>query len=122
MRASRCHPGGPCRSELRANDREGSGKSLPYIIPIVDHVLRGDRRKAIIVYPMNALANSQEQEPRKFLMHGYPDGRGPVTFRKYTGQESDDEQREIVATPPDILLTNYVTDPRRTAGTLEISR
>src|SRR5207249_8137349 len=89
----------------------GSGKSLAYIIPIVDHVLRGDRRKgikAIIVYPMNALANSQEQELRKFLMHGYPDGRGPVTFRKYTGQESDDEQREIVANPPDILLTNYV--------------
>jgi ATP-dependent helicase YprA (DUF1998 family) len=89
----------------------GSGKSLAYIIPIVDHVLRGDRRKgikAIIVYPMNALANSQEQELRKFLMHGYPDGRGPVTFRKYTGQESDDGQREIVANPPDILLTNYV--------------
>jgi ATP-dependent helicase YprA (DUF1998 family) len=89
----------------------GSGKSLAYIIPIVDHVLRGDRRKgikAIIVYPMNALANSQEQELQKFLKHGYPDGRGPVTFRKYTGQESDDEQREIVANPPDILLTNYV--------------
>jgi ATP-dependent helicase YprA (DUF1998 family) len=40
----------------------GSGKSLAYIVPIVDHVLRGARRmgiKAIIVYPMNALANIQ---------------------------------------------------------------
>ncbi len=89
----------------------GSGKSLAYIVPIVDAVLRGPRRpgiKAIVVYPMNALANSQEQELQKFLTFGYPDGRGPVTFRRYTGQEKDDERRAILADPPDILLTNYV--------------
>ncbi|HXH26020.1 MAG TPA: DEAD/DEAH box helicase, partial [Vicinamibacterales bacterium] len=89
----------------------GSGKSLAYIVPIVDAVLRGPRRpgiKAIVVYPMNALANSQEQELQKFLTFGYPDGRGPVTFRRYTGQENDDERRAILADPPDILLTNYV--------------
>jgi ATP-dependent helicase YprA (DUF1998 family) len=89
----------------------GSGKSLAYIIPIVDHVVRSDRRKgikAIVVYPMNALANSQEQELRKFLEYGFPDGKGPVTFRRYTGQESDEERLAIVADPPDILLTNYV--------------
>ena len=57
---------------------------------------------------MNALANSQEQELVKFLNHAYPDGRGPVTFKRYTGQESDVEKREIIASPPDILLTNYV--------------
>src|SRR6266567_1229682 len=36
----------------------GSGKSLAYFVPIVDHVLRhGSQRgvKAIVVYPMNAL-------------------------------------------------------------------
>jgi ATP-dependent helicase YprA (DUF1998 family) len=89
----------------------GSGKSLAYIVPIVDVVLRGPRRsgiKAIVVYPMNALANRQEQELQKFLKFGYPDGRGPVTFRRYTGQENDDERRAILADPPDILLTNYV--------------
>ncbi|MGH2627675.1 MAG: DEAD/DEAH box helicase, partial [Anaerolineales bacterium] len=89
----------------------GSGKSLSYIVPIVDHVLRGERRKgikAIVVYPMNALANSQAQELQKFLCHGYPDQKGPVTFRRYTGQESDEERRAILADPPDILLTNYV--------------
>lgn len=89
----------------------GSGKSLAYIVPIVDAVLRGPRGrgiKAIVVYPMNALANSQEQELQKFLTFGYPDGRGPVTFRRYTGQENDDERRAILAEPPDILLTNYV--------------
>src|SRR5262249_46630211 len=59
----------------------GSGKSLAYIVPIVDHVLRhgsGRGIRAIVVYPMNALANSQHGELRKFLCHGYPDGHGPV--------------------------------------------
>jgi ATP-dependent helicase YprA (DUF1998 family) len=89
----------------------GSGKSLAYIVPIVDHVLRrgsGKGIQAIVVYPMNALANSQAGELEKFLKAGYPDGKGPVTFRRYTGQESEDERREIIASPPDILLTNYV--------------
>lgn len=89
----------------------GSGKSLAYIVPIVDHVLRrgsGKGIQAIIVYPMNALANSQFGELEKFLCLGYPDKKGPVTFRQYTGQESNEEKRQIRADPPDILLTNYV--------------
>ena len=89
----------------------GSGKSLAYIIPIVDHVLRrgsGKGIQAIVVYPMNALANSQEIELEKFLCHGFPEGRPPVTFKKYTGQESDEAKQAIIADPPDILLTNYV--------------
>ena len=89
----------------------GSGKSLAYIVPIVDHVLRhgtGRGIQAIVVYPMNALANSQLGELQKFLQLGYPDGKGPVTFARYTGQERDEERNAIVAKPPDILLTNYV--------------
>jgi ATP-dependent helicase YprA (DUF1998 family) len=91
----------------------GSGKSLAYIVPIVDHVLRmgADRPKgvkAIIVYPMNALANSQLEELRKFLVHGFGEGNEPVTFGRYTGQESDEQREQILASPPDILLTNYV--------------
>ncbi len=89
----------------------GSGKSLTYIIPIVDHVLRrgpGKGIQAIVVYPMNALANSQYGELGKFLNYGYPDGKGPVTFARYTGQESDEERQRIIANPPDLLLTNYV--------------
>jgi len=89
----------------------GSGKSLAYIIPIVDHVLRagsGPSIKAMVVYPMNALANSQLGELQKFLSFGYPDGRGPATFARYTGQENDEQKREIIENPPDILLTNYV--------------
>lgn len=89
----------------------GSGKSLSYIVPIVDRVLQrgtGKGTQAIIVYPVNALANSQWGELEKFLCHGYPDGKGPVTFDLYTGQQSDEEKNRIMANPPDILLTNYV--------------
>jgi len=89
----------------------GSGKSLAYIIPIVDHVLRngpGKGIQAIIVYPMNALANSQLGELNKFINLGYADNKGPITFCRYTGQESINEKNEIVANPPDIILTNYV--------------
>src|SRR5262249_24666710 len=85
----------------------GSGKSLSYIVPAVDHVLRrgsGRGIRALVVYPMNALANSQFGELRKFLCHGYPDGNGPVTFAVYTGQEREEERRRILENPPDILL------------------
>ena len=56
----------------------GSGKSLTYIVPIVDHVLRrgsGNGIQAVVVYPMNALANSQKEELDKFLKIGYPVGQ-----------------------------------------------
>ena len=89
----------------------GSGKSLAYIVPIVDHVLRqgsGRGIQAIVVYPMNALVNSQEEELGKFLKEGFAEGEQPVTFERYTGQVSDEERERIINDPPDILLTNYV--------------
>ena len=87
----------------------GSGKSLAYIIPIVDFVLKHQEKrgiKAIIVYPMNALANSQELELEKFLKYGRKSF--PVTYRRYTGQEGSEDRQEILSNPPDIILTNYV--------------
>lgn len=89
----------------------GSGKSLSYIVPIVDLVRRegsGRGIRAIVVYPMNALANSQRGELEKFLCLGFPQGAPPVTFERYTGQESQKDREAILAHPPDILLTNYV--------------
>jgi ATP-dependent helicase YprA (DUF1998 family)/very-short-patch-repair endonuclease len=89
----------------------GSGKSLTYIAPIVDHVLRngsGRGIQAIVVYPMNALANSQDEELGKFLKKGYPEGNPPVRFALYTGQEKGVEREAIRSNPPDILLTNYM--------------
>lgn len=89
----------------------GSGKSLSYIVPIVDRALRAGRRRgvqAIIVYPMNALANSQMGELEKYLCHGFDNGQPPVTFARYTGQEDEARRQQIIDRPPDILLTNYV--------------
>jgi superfamily II DNA/RNA helicase len=93
----------------------GSGKSLSYIVPIVDRVLRAKANgtyrpgvKAIIVYPMNALANSQLHELEKFLCWGLQDNKPAVSFSRYTGQEGQEDRRRILADPPDILLTNYV--------------
>ena len=87
----------------------GSGKSLTFFIPIVNRIIRekktdsSPRIRAIIVYPMNALANSQFEEIGKFL-----DGSNLVTVKRYTGQESATERTAIKKNPPDILLTNYV--------------
>ena len=89
----------------------GSGKSLTYIVPIVDSVLRDPapgRIKAIVVYPMNALANSQFLELGKYLTWGLPPGGRPVSFAQYTGQEKEAERDRILQHAPDILLTNYV--------------
>ncbi|TVM03119.1 MAG: hypothetical protein CV087_06840 [Candidatus Brocadia sp. WS118] len=89
----------------------GSGKSLAYVIPIVNYILRhgsGKGIQAIIVYPMNALANSQMGELEKFLHHGYPEGKRRATFARYTGQEDSAERERTLSNPPDILLTNYV--------------
>lgn len=93
----------------------GSGKSLSYFIPIVDNVLRRKKSgdpcsgiSAIVVYPMNALCNSQREELERFLTLGYGTGEEPVTFARYTGQESEQERERIAKNPPDILLTNYV--------------
>ena len=91
----------------------GSGKSLSYIVPIVDHVLRvgsGKGIQAIVVYPMNALANSQREELNKFLLDPLAgdDQHPPVRIARYTGQESREEKQEIQRNPPDVLLTNYV--------------
>lgn len=86
----------------------GSGKSLTFFIPIVHAVLaakerdRTPRTRAIVIYPMNALANSQQEELKKYLQ-----GR-KITFARYTGQESQEERERIMKNPPDILLTNFM--------------
>ena len=90
----------------------GSGKSLCFFIPIVSHVLAARRTSAqrrthaIIVYPMNALANSQMDELAKFI--DQVPGDRPITFDRYTGQDDLGERRRIAKEPPDILLTNFM--------------
>ncbi len=108
----------------------GSGKSFCFGIPIINSCLEmKDRQesgiKAIIVYPMNALANSQYEDFSRRL-HG-----SGLTIALYTGDTEtspaealsiyrdttgrrkpwDSEllsREEIQNNPPDILMTNYV--------------
>ena len=55
---------------------------------------------------MNALANSQIGELDAYFKDVVPQHR--VTYRRYTGQEDQDERRRIADNPPDILLTNFM--------------
>lgn len=92
----------------------GSGKSLSFFIPIIDRILRDKaaepnskpRTRAIILYPMNALANSQLEEIAKFLNNS--NHSTELSVARYTGQESAQERTELYLNPPDILLTNYM--------------
>lgn len=102
----------------------GSGKTEGFLIPIVDACLRnpGPGVKALIIYPMNALANDQLARLHRLL------GACPeVTFGRYTGDtpetDAGDQRRpgrraDLPANflwsrqamrdaPPNILLTNY---------------
>jgi hypothetical protein len=95
----------------------GSGKTEAFLMPIIDLCLRAaqpDTLKAILVYPMNALANDQRNRIRKLLTGT------SVSFGVYTGETGQWGQRpegipdnerftraEFRAHPPEILLTNY---------------
>jgi len=109
----------------------GSGKTEAFLIPILNHLFRQKENgkltpgvRALLLYPMNALANDQLKRMR-FLLKNYPH----ITFGRYTG-ETEEKQKaaedkyrkmykkdplpnELVSReqmkekPPHILLTNY---------------
>lgn len=111
----------------------GSGKTECYMIPIFNYLMRekesgnlGSGVRALLLFPMNALANDQVKKIRQ-LLRNYPE----ITFGRYTGEtewrkKEDEVRREYKAehgeeplenemltrsrmqeTPPNILLTNY---------------
>lgn len=111
----------------------GSGKTESFLIPIIDHLLReqangslGPGVRALLLYPMNALANDQVKRLRELLSD-----KPEITFGRYTGETqqrfsdaraiykeingagSNPLPNELIsrddmqATPPHILLTNY---------------
>ncbi len=88
----------------------GSGKSLTYLVPIYDQVLRNQPEKkgvrALIIYPMNALINSQFDALKTYRDKFYPDSA--VHFDRYTGQEANETRQRIQDEQPHIILTNYV--------------
>jgi len=99
----------------------GSGKTEAFLYPILDHVLRAKRQgvggmKALLLYPMNALANDQAQRLAG-LLTSHPSLAG-VTAGLYTGQQGSKrtkvsadslitDRSVLQSSPPDILLTNY---------------
>ncbi|VFA81761.1 ATP-dependent helicase [Gordonia paraffinivorans] len=99
----------------------GSGKTESFLYPILDHVQRAKRNgisgtKALILYPMNALANDQAGRLAKILTDNAE--FGGITAALYTGEggakrttvtsEGLITDRDIIrSSAPDILLTNY---------------
>lgn len=109
----------------------GSGKSICFEMPIVSHCLyqrdKGLRGiKAIIIYPMNALANTQYEELSKKLKDsgltiglytGDTEKTGEEALKSYKEVFGDDavpnnseiiDREQLRRTPPDILITNFV--------------
>lgn len=118
--------GGSARSTLIATGT-GSGKTECFLFPVLEHARQmraAGRRgvKAILVYPMNALATDQANRVAKAIVTT-PELRH-VTAGLYVGDESEEKSTDVrhvagdrytVITdrgrireePPDILLTNY---------------
>ncbi|MFC1734740.1 DEAD/DEAH box helicase, partial [Candidatus Hydrogenedentota bacterium] len=104
---------GTANKDFVVTSGTGSGKSLTYIGTIFNDLLakpQSDGVVAVIVYPMNALINSQTNEFNTYK-ENYERTTGrdfPVTFGQYTGQEKEERREEMRQNPPQILLTNYM--------------
>ncbi len=110
----------------------GSGKTECFLFPILDHCLRMKREKqkgikAIILYPMNALASDQERRFAKVIHRTAELKNAGIRVGNYTGRYDptepgggDDSGTVMMGAdhgitnhnilqdnPPDILLTNY---------------
>ncbi|MFX4271935.1 DEAD/DEAH box helicase [Propionibacteriaceae bacterium Y1685] len=99
----------------------GSGKTECFTIPIIDQALRHRRAgrtgmTALILYPMNALAN--DQAGRLATMISSDRRLAGITAALYTGEDGPKttmvsatslitDRAVIRDSPPDILLTNY---------------
>ncbi|WP_163508973.1 DEAD/DEAH box helicase [Fodinicola acaciae] len=95
----------------------GSGKTEAFLYPVLDHCIREkaagrDGIKAVILYPMNALAADQAQRLNDLLVEHqelarlrsglYIGEKAATTYEKVYTNRSD-----MWLSPPDILLTNY---------------
>ncbi|MFD8973670.1 DEAD/DEAH box helicase [Streptomyces sp. NPDC059593] len=106
---------GPARPTL-VTTGTGSGKTESFLIPVLDHCRRqraqGHRGiKAVLLYPMNALATDQAGRIGDYLAR--PE-LAQVTAGLYIGDRPDTDFRRVMTrreemriSPPDVLITNY---------------
>ncbi|MDK8878711.1 DEAD/DEAH box helicase [Corynebacterium sp. MSK008] len=97
------------------------GSTESFLYPVLDHAARaraeGQRgTKALLLYPMNALANDQADRLAKLLTSepalagvtaGIYTGESKGSVRKVTRDSLITDRDQMRADPPDILLTNY---------------
>lgn len=99
----------------------GSGKTECFLLPILDHCYqqRGQPGiKALLIYPMNALATDQAKRIAQAI-HTNPHLNGHITAGLFVGETEREPNAVMTAdglitdknilrhNPPDILLTNY---------------
>lgn len=115
------HTGGDGPRPTMVTTGTGSGKTEAFLYPILDHVLRMQRAgqtgmKALILYPMNALANDQARRLAQ-LISAHPELSG-VSAGLFVGEAGPKRSKvsrdglitdrgTMRAKAPDILLTNY---------------
>ncbi len=99
----------------------GSGKTECFLYPILEHCAQAYRRqkpgiKAVILYPMNALATDQARrfaatvhscEALKGVRVGMYVGGATVGSKNMTEDGVITDRHAMQSNPPDILLTNY---------------
>ena len=98
----------------------GSGKTECFLLPVLDHCARQQALgkggiKALLLYPMNALATDQAKRIADLInsapqLAGLRAGLYVGDAGRYSDMGSDHliDKREVLrADPPDILLTNY---------------
>ena len=107
------------RSTLMATGT-GSGKTESYLWPILEHCRQNKGKpgiKAILIYPMNALATDQARRIAAALctipsLHGvragiYADAEPKNATHEVTAESIITHRETMRRNPPDILLTNY---------------
>ena len=81
-----------------------SGKTEAFLIPIIQRIKKeSDQGKvfAIFVYPTKALARDQFPKIKKFA------DKIKINVKVFDGDTKIEERREIIETPPEILITNF---------------
>ena len=103
---------GPGASPLVVTTGTGSGKTECFLLPVIQNAIEDATRfkksglTAILLYPMNALANDQLARIESYLAgSGF---EGAVRVGKYDRSTSEAERDKLRNNPPHILLTNYM--------------